>query len=112
MAPSWNTGVENHQKVYSSKHKKTGLNLQILTGQTGGIYYVSNPIPGSRHDINALRQTNLLDNIPPDRITADKNLSVPNATFPSAGNLTQTYKIGNNGLTKASDASATPSNEQ
>lgn len=59
-------------KLYSSKHKKTGLNLQVVTDQTGGIYYVSNPIPGSRHDINALRQTNLLDNIPPDRITADK----------------------------------------
>ena len=65
-------GWKNHQKLYSGKHKKTGFNLQILTDQAGEIYYVSNPLPGSTHDINALRQTNLLDSIPPDHITADK----------------------------------------
>ena len=65
-------GWKNHQKLYSGKHKKTGFNLQILTDQAGEIYYISNPLPGSTHDINALRQTNLLDHIPPDHITADK----------------------------------------
>ena len=36
-----------------------------------------------------------------------KDISVLDATFPSAGNPTQNYTIGNNGLTKASNASAT-----
>ena len=41
-----------------------------------------------------------------------KDISVLDATFPSAGSLKPTYKIGNNDLTKASNASTTSSNEQ
>ncbi len=36
-----------------------------------------------------------------------KDISVLDAMFLSAGNLTQTYTIGDNGLTKTSNASAT-----
>lgn len=65
-------GWKTYPKLYSGKHKKTGFNLQILTDQAGEIYYISHPQPGSTHDMKALRESRLLDYIPPDHITADK----------------------------------------
>jgi DDE superfamily endonuclease/Helix-turn-helix of DDE superfamily endonuclease len=40
---------------YSGKHKKHGMNLQVIAGPDGKILWVSGPLPGSAHDLTAAR---------------------------------------------------------
>ena len=60
------------ETLYSGKHHKAGHNLQILTDQAGEIFYIAEPLPGSTHDITAIRNTGLFDHMQPWHITADK----------------------------------------
>ena len=41
------------KNLYSRKHHRAGHNLQVLTDQAGQIFYISEPSPGSTHDITA-----------------------------------------------------------
>jgi hypothetical protein len=47
--------VAADQPFYSGKHKKHGMNLQVIAGPDGAIVWVSGPLPGSVHDIKAAR---------------------------------------------------------
>jgi DDE superfamily endonuclease len=47
--------VAADQPFYSGKHKKHGMNLQVIAGPDGAIMWVSGPLPGSVHDIKAAR---------------------------------------------------------
>ena len=40
---------------YSGKHRKHGVNLQVIAGPDGRLVWVSGPLPGSTHDLNAAR---------------------------------------------------------
>ena len=40
---------------YSGKHKRHGMNLQVIASPDGGIVWVSGALPGSVHDKNAER---------------------------------------------------------
>ncbi len=40
---------------YSGKHKKHGMNLQVIAGPDGSIVWVSGSLPGSVHDLKAAR---------------------------------------------------------
>jgi hypothetical protein len=40
---------------YSGKHKKHGMNLQVIAGPDGTIVWVSGALPGSVHDLKAAR---------------------------------------------------------
>lgn len=40
---------------YSGKHKKHGMNLQVIATPDGDIVWVSGALPGSVHDLNAAR---------------------------------------------------------
>ena len=40
---------------YSGKHKKHGMNLQVIASPDGTILWVSGPLPGSAHDLTAAR---------------------------------------------------------
>jgi DDE superfamily endonuclease/Helix-turn-helix of DDE superfamily endonuclease len=40
---------------YSGKHKKHGMNLQVISSPAGDILWVSGPLPGSVHDLTAAR---------------------------------------------------------
>ena len=40
---------------YSGKHKKHGMNLQVIAGPDGTIVWVSGPLPGAVHDLKAAR---------------------------------------------------------
>lgn len=40
---------------YSGKHRRHGMNLQVLAGPTGQILWVSGALPGSVHDTKAAR---------------------------------------------------------
>ena len=72
LVPCW--WWKNARNLYSGKHHKAGHNLQILTDQAGEIFYISEPLPGSTHDITAIRNTGLFGHMQPWHITADIRL--------------------------------------
>ena len=45
--------VAADRPFYSGKHKKHGMNLQVIASPDGGIVWVSGALPGSVHDKNA-----------------------------------------------------------
>ena len=45
---------------YSGKHKRHGMNLQVIAGPRGGIRWVSGALPGSVHDKKAERMRGVL----------------------------------------------------
>ena len=51
---------------YSGKHKRHGLNVQVLTGPTGRLIWASPALPGSIHDVKAARRHGLVPR--PDRL--------------------------------------------
>lgn len=46
---------------YSGKHKRHGMNVQILTDPGGRLLRASPALPGSTHDLTAARQHGILD---------------------------------------------------
>ena len=40
---------------YSGKHRKHGMNLQVISSPDGEIVWVSGPLPGAVHDLTAAR---------------------------------------------------------
>jgi hypothetical protein len=50
--------------LYSGKHKTTGMNLQFACTIDGELAWISDPIPGSRHDTYCLRESGALDGFP------------------------------------------------
>lgn len=46
---------------YSGKHKKHGMNVQVLTDPFGKMIWASPALPGAVHDIRAARTHGLLD---------------------------------------------------
>ena len=70
LVPCW--WWKNARNLYSGKHHKAGHNLQVLTDQAGEIFYISPPLPGSTHDITAVRNTGLFGYMQPWHCTADK----------------------------------------
>jgi DDE superfamily endonuclease/Helix-turn-helix of DDE superfamily endonuclease len=47
--------VARDRPFYSGKHKRHGMNLQVISSPTGEILWVSGPLPGSAHDLTAAR---------------------------------------------------------
>src|SRR5947207_9272513 len=45
--------VAADRPFYSGKHKRHGMNLQVIASPDGGILWVSGPLPGSVHDKKA-----------------------------------------------------------
>ena len=69
LVPCW--WWKNTRNLYSGKYHRAGHNLQILTDQAGQIFYISPPLPGSTHDITAIRNTGLFSHMQPWHCTAD-----------------------------------------
>jgi hypothetical protein len=47
--------VAADRPFYSGKHRKHGMNLQVIASPDGDIVWVSGPLPGSVHDLTAAR---------------------------------------------------------
>jgi hypothetical protein len=47
--------VAADRPFYSGKHRRHGMNLQVLAGPDGDIVWVSGPLPGAVHDLTAAR---------------------------------------------------------
>ncbi|MFD7781401.1 transposase family protein, partial [Streptomyces sp. NPDC059753] len=46
---------------YSGKHKRHGMNVQVLTNPFGRLLWASPALPGSTHDLTAARQHGVID---------------------------------------------------
>lgn len=46
---------------YSGKHKKHGMNVQILTDPAGRLLWASPALPGASHDVRAAREHGIID---------------------------------------------------
>ena len=47
--------VAADRPFYSGKHRRHGMNLQVMSGPQGEIVWVSGPLPGAVHDLTAAR---------------------------------------------------------
>ncbi len=47
--------------LYSGKHKKHGMNVQILTDPAGRLLWASPALPGAIHDVRAAREHGIID---------------------------------------------------
>jgi hypothetical protein len=47
--------VAADQPFYSGKHRRHGMNLQVIASPDGDIVWVSGPLPGAVHDLTAAR---------------------------------------------------------
>src|SRR5439155_6073092 len=47
--------VAADRPFYSGKHKRHGMNLQVIASPGGAILWVSGPLPGAAHDLTAAR---------------------------------------------------------
>ena len=50
---------------YSGKHRRHGMNLQVIASPGGGILWVSGPLPGAVHDLAAARIWGIIASWPP-----------------------------------------------
>ncbi|GAA1774228.1 transposase family protein [Luedemannella helvata] len=53
--------VADQRPYYSGKHKRHGVNVQILAGPRGHLLWASPALPGSTHDLTAARTHALID---------------------------------------------------
>jgi virulence factor Mce-like protein len=58
LVPCWSWA--DRRDLYSGKHKTTGMNVQVACDLTGRLSWVSDPVPGSRHDAAAIDISGLL----------------------------------------------------
>jgi hypothetical protein len=47
--------VAADRRFYSGKHRRHGMNLQVIASPAGDILWVSGPLPGAVHDLTAAR---------------------------------------------------------
>ena len=59
---------------YSGKHKRHGMNVQVLTDPFGRLLWVSPALPGAVHDVRAVREHGIIDALAQADVTcwADK----------------------------------------
>ncbi|MGW1365444.1 transposase family protein [Streptomyces chartreusis] len=56
LVPTWDWASEG-TALFSGKHRDTGFNLQVAATLAGDLLTVSAPVPASRHDTHAWRQS-------------------------------------------------------
>ncbi len=64
---------------YSGKHRRHGVNLQVITGPGGNLLWVSRPLPGRTHDLTAARRHRVIATCARLRIPALADLAYTGA---------------------------------
>jgi hypothetical protein len=70
LVPCWSW--RNRPDLYSGKHKTTGMNLQVAATVDGRLAWISDPLPGSVHDVAALDASGVLETLDPHLWVGDK----------------------------------------
>jgi Transposase DDE domain. len=59
-------------RLYSGKHRTTGMNVQVVSTLEGELVWISDPIEGARHDVFCLDESDALATLNPCDWTGDK----------------------------------------
>ncbi len=72
LLPTGRTAAD--RPFYSGRHKKHGMNVQILTDPAGRLLWASPALPGAIHDVRAAREYGIIDALAEADVTcwADK----------------------------------------
>ena len=70
LLPCWTWRA--HPELYSGKHKTTGMNVQVACTIDGRLSWISDPVPGSRHDNHCLGESGALLTLDPRNWIGDK----------------------------------------
>jgi hypothetical protein len=70
LLPCWSWAGQ--PQLYSGKHKRTGLNVQVACDLDGRLAWISDPCDGCRHDTAALRISGVLDTLEANNWVGDK----------------------------------------
>ena len=74
LLPCWSWRA--HPELYSGKHKTTGMNVQVGCTITGCLTWISDPIPGRRHDNHCLGESGVLLSADPRNWLGDKRYTL------------------------------------
>lgn len=80
LLPCWSWA--DHPELHSGKHKTTGHNCQVVVDLDGQLRHMSDPVPGSTHDIAALRESTISEQIDMEIAVADKGYQGSGAVTP------------------------------
>jgi hypothetical protein len=64
--------MAGRQELYSGKHSTTGMNVQVACTLSGRLTWISDALPGSRHDSWCLSESGALTGFPPGSWIGDK----------------------------------------
>ena len=70
LLPCWS--YQGHPELYSGKHHTTGHLVQLASDLAGGVWAISDPYPGSWHDIHAYAETGWAEHVGDDGGIGDK----------------------------------------
>ena len=70
LLPCWSWA--GHPELYSGKHKTTGMNVQVACTLSGRLSWISDALPGSRHDSWCVSESGALTGFPPGSWIGDK----------------------------------------
>jgi len=70
LFPCWSWA--SHRELYSGKHKKTGMNVQVACTVSGQLAWISDAFEGNRHDTRCLNESGVLVTLDPANWIGDK----------------------------------------
>ncbi|MBN9759795.1 hypothetical protein DMP14_31210, partial [Pseudonocardia sp. Ae707_Ps2] len=56
--------VAGQRRFYSGRHRRHGMNVQVLADPFGRLMWAAPPLPGSTHDLTAARRTGVIEAAP------------------------------------------------
>jgi hypothetical protein len=70
LLPCWSWA--SRKDLYSGKHKTTGMNVLVACTLEGRLSWVSDPVPGSRHDNYVVKDSSVLESVDPRDYVGDR----------------------------------------
>ena len=102
LLPCWSWGA--HPDLYSGKHKTTGMKVLVACTLQGRLSWISDPVPGKRHDNYCLGESQVLEDADPLNWIGDKgfigNWMITPFRKPAGGELLDWQKEFNSQVNK------------
>jgi len=102
LFPCWSW--RSRKDLYSGKHKTTGMGALVACTLQGSLSWVSDPVPGSRHDNFITKDSSLLEGVDSMDYIGDKgfvgNGMITPYKKPAGGELLDWQKEFNSGVNK------------
>jgi len=89
LLPCWSWASQ--PRLYSGKHKTTGMNVQVVCTLEGELVWISDPIAGARHDVFCLDESGALH-------TLDHRDWVGDKGYVGRGMITPIKRVPGHGL--------------